>query len=100
LKQEGFNVRVVYPEPVGDLKKTDWNDVLIHKGKESIQIQFSRVTTPNKADLFDINSALKADEQPIIRESIKSEMHIKNDASFKGEIARTQQRIKEMEMEL
>lgn len=100
LKQEGFNVRVVYPEPVGDLKKTDWNDVLIHKGKESIQVRFSGVTTPNKADLFDINSALKADKQPIIRESIKSEMHIKNDASFKGEIARTQQRIKEMEMEL
>ena len=100
LKQEGLNVRVVYPEPVGGLKKTDWNDVLIHKGKESIKVQLSGVATPTKADLFDINSALKADKQPIIRESIKSEMHIKNDASFKSEIARTQQRIKEMEMEL
>lgn len=74
--------------------------MLIHKGKESIQVQFSGVTTPNKADLFDINSALKADKQAIIRESIKPEMHIKNDASFKSEVARTQQRIKEMEMEL
>ena len=27
--------------PVGGLKKTDWNDVLIHKGKESIKVQLS-----------------------------------------------------------
>ncbi|SFM08110.1 conjugative transfer relaxase/helicase TraI [Legionella jamestowniensis] len=100
LKRHGMNVRVVFPEPIKTLTKTDWNDVLIHQGKESIQVQLSGVATPNKADLLDINNAIKTDKQLIIQESLSSEMNIKKDDPFKNEIIRSQQRIKEMEMEL
>lgn len=100
LKSHGIDTKIIFPEPIKNLTKTDWNDVLIHQGKESIQVQLSGVATPNKADLLDINNALKTDKKLIIQESISSEMNIKKDESFKSEITRSQQRIKEMEMEL
>ena len=100
LKRNGMDVKIVFPEPIKTLTKTDWNDVLIHQGKESIQIQFSGITTANKADLFNINSAISSDKTFAYGEQIKSELIIKNDHSTNKLIDKSLQRTKEIEMEL
>lgn len=100
LKRNGMDVKIVFPEPIKTLTKTDWNDVLIHQGKESIQIQFSGITTANKADFFNINSAISSDKTFAHGEQIKSELIIKNDHSTNKFIDKSLQRTKEIEMEL
>ncbi|CDZ79416.1 Multifunctional conjugation protein TraI [Legionella massiliensis] len=100
LKRDGMDVKIVFPEPIKTLTKTDWNDVLIHKGKESIKVQLSKIITVNKTSLLDINSTITADKSPALREPVKSDLPIKNETLFKNEIDRSLQRIKEMEIEL
>lgn len=100
LKRQGIDVKIIFPEPIKTLTKTDWNDVLIHQGKQSIQMQFSGITTATKADLLNINSTIRTDKTFVYGESIKSETLIKSDQIPNKFIDKSLQRIREMEIEI
>lgn len=85
-RKNGINVRVVYPEPLKGFKKTDWNDVLIHKGMTAIQLalsgeadkkgeEFDSRQTDSKALLHAFSLANKQDVllQKRLMEQIKKE---------------------------
>ena len=100
LKHQGIDVKIVSPEPIKTLTKTDWNDVLIHQGKESIQVQCTGIKTANKAILFDINSTLNTDKTVAHGEHHKPESLTKNDGVINKINDSPLSRLKEMEMEL
>lgn len=100
LKRQSIDVKIVSPEPIKTLTKTDWNDVLIHQGKESIQIQCTGIKTANKSVLFDINSTINADKTVAHGEHNKSESLTENDRMIKKTNDSSLPRLKEMEMEL
>ncbi|HDV5785636.1 TPA: conjugative transfer relaxase/helicase TraI [Legionella pneumophila] len=100
LKRQGIDVKIVSPEPIKTLTKTDWNDVLIHQGKESIKVQLTGVKTVNKVVLLDINSTLNPDKKIAHEEHDKPEPLKKNEGMFNKFMDNFPQRLKEMEMEL
>ena len=109
LKQEGLNVRVVYPKPVKDLKKTDWNDVLMHKGKEAVQMQLSSTSIKNSIQFNELNASiisasalsLKNDNQSTHNiELNKSHTTSIKEEPFNKEPSRSIQKIREIEMEI
>lgn len=100
LKGYGINARIVLPEPIKNFTKTDWNDVLIHQGKESVQVQISEIKTVNKVDLLDIRNPINTDKSLAHCEPNKSEPLTKNDSTYNKVFDKSLQRLKEMEMEL
>lgn len=100
LKRHGIDAKIVVPEPIKNLTKTDWNDVLIHQGKESVQVQLSEIKTVNKVDLLDISNSINTDKSLAHREPNKSEPLTKNDSTYNKIFDKSLQKLKEMEMEL
>lgn len=100
LKQHGIEVKTVRPRPINNATKTDWNDVLIHQGKQSIQEQCTGIKSQNKSVLFEINGTMKADLSSINREVLMSDKSITKDSIIKNKIKLLQNKMKEIEMEL
>ncbi|MBX9836782.1 MAG: toprim domain-containing protein, partial [Silvanigrellaceae bacterium] len=109
LKQEGLNVRVVYPEPVKDLKKTDWNDVLIHKGKEAVQMQLSSTSIKNSIQFNEWNasiisaSKLNTISEQHLSHNIESNQTLTSsnkEENFNKKPSRSIQKTREIEMEI
>ena len=40
LREAGIDVRLVYPNPLPGKQKTDWNDILVARGKEAFGLEF------------------------------------------------------------
>jgi len=109
LKKEGINVRVVYPEPVKDLKKTDWNDVLIHNGRESIQLQLSSTSIKNSIQFNELNtSVISASKLSLKNDNLsthnidinKSQATSSKEDHFKNEPPKSKQKIREIDLEI
>lgn len=109
LKKEGIKARVVYPEQIKDLKKTDWNDVLVHKGKEEIQMQLSNNTIRNSIRNNEMNysnileNKLKLKNDSLSERNIelhKAHISYKKEDTFKNEPSRSTQKIREFDMEI
>ena len=54
LRNNGIAVRVIYPELIHGTHKTDWNDVLIKEGIESVRKQLGLNTHGSKSKEMDI----------------------------------------------
>ncbi|HBD7476117.1 TPA: conjugative transfer relaxase/helicase TraI [Legionella pneumophila] len=94
LKEQGINVRIVMPEPIPTLKKTDWNDVLIHEGKASIYKQCAGVSLPETNRLYGIDT-IKAPDATLAKSAEHNALEVHQKTT-----SPTVQKQKEMEMEL
>lgn len=44
LRNQGIDVRIAYPKALPNRTKTDWNDILVHQGKEGLHESFEQST--------------------------------------------------------
>lgn len=109
LRKQGINARVVYPEPLKGLKKTDWNDVLVHQGQEAIQRQFSSLSIKNNIQSNVLSTSIISASKLSLRienkaihnvELNKSNATTNRDDNFNKEHSKLMQRTKGIEMEI
>jgi len=123
LQENGFKASIVTPKMINGLSKTDWNDVLKRDGAESVKLQIqhgrlesftkkpqivqqhSSITTTLSTVNSNLNRALNAVNQDIIRKSIASPA-IENTNSIDIEMSKEYEskvkdiRVKNIEKEL
>lgn len=89
LRNEGLDVRIVYPDMLEGRVKTDWNDVLVEKGKKALAQQFKEKCTQTQ---YWYEQGVPIAETDCLRyfETANyrldtSDVRVRNNLDFKGE---------------